>query len=182
MERKRNDDQINSDRKFIISLLRKGGLTQAEITERVNNRYFKNKIDIVLSQESIRLDIKAIRKALQKDFEDDLESLKAESILKINETKKQALIDYRKSFGDDIKTIEKIGSNDKIGAYQENITERTKLRGNPKYLDIVLKCDIEINKLMGLYDKKEDSINVNTLSSLSDEELEAQINALNNES
>ena len=175
---RRTEDQIRSDRKFITTLLRKGGLTCQEIAERINNRYAKNKIDISICDETVRLDIKAIRRELQKDFEDNIDALRQEAILKFNESKRLALEAYKKSFGDDIKETNREGGNEKIGAFQETITERVKLRGNPKFLDIALKADIEISKIQGLYQLSNEKSNDTSLSTLSDEELEKYLNDL----
>lgn len=171
-EQRRTQDQIKADKKFLVTLLRKGYFTISELADRVNQRYQKNRIFISLSDEQIRLDIKAIRKDLQKNYDDDINSLRQESILKLNETKRLSLEAYKKSFSDDIKTITKNSSNDKIGAYTEEIIEKAKAKGNPKFLEIAFKCDIELNKLLGLYSKNDEKeSDINNLSMLTDTEL-----------
>ena len=64
-ETKRNDYQRELDKQFIKKWLILGNKTQFEITDLVNKRYKKAKIDIELSRSQIAYDIAELLKELE---------------------------------------------------------------------------------------------------------------------
>lgn len=175
---KRTPDQIFNDRRLIVKCLEMGGFSIQDITDKINNRYKKNGFDIKLSRQLINQDVLIVRKDMSAEYLEDVKQLGIEAIAHFNFIKKKALKDYDKSITEHFKEIEKEGYNDKFGTTKETIIEKEKLYGNPKFLDIAVKCEIEIAKIQGLYYKPESNKTEDNLSSLSDEELEKEIKNL----
>ncbi len=182
MQSKRNEEQRIVDRRIIVKYMQIGGYTIQEITDIINKGYKAQGIDISISRQQVNQDVLSIRKAMAEEYLNDIDQLRIEKVAHFNHIKKTALKDYKKSITEHSRFVERKISSLRFGDSTEETVEKEQLYGNPKFLDIVLKCDVEIAKIQGLYDKKEEKEREKSLNSLTDEELDRQINELENES
>lgn len=161
-QNKRTKDQILADKNLISKLLFEGVYTQQEITDKINARYKKNKIDIRLSRVQINYDIARLREELKEESLEDMDELRREKIRHLTHIKKLALESFYKSIRQNVRDSEVEGHNAKFGNYFEKRKDKEYIIGDSKFLEIARKCDIDIAKLQGLIEKIPENTKTNT--------------------
>lgn len=175
-ETKRNDYQRELDKQFIKKWLILGNKTQFEITDLVNKRYKKAKIDIELSRSQIAYDIAELLKELEAEGQKENPSLKRlqeqRAYFIVNEaynawerskknkeketTKSLKAKDYKKAY--ELAKDRELNPNE-IVLEITNITEGQV--GDPRFLQIMESAFTRIDRLNGLYPSPKEEENSN---------------------
>lgn len=162
-ENKRTDFQKEHDYKYISNLYLKGH-TLAVITEKINMRYDRQKAGFNLSLVQIHYDLQTIIKRWQESGINDIDSIKAIELEKLNNLESTAWNSFNLSIGKTLKTTTQLiidGKNkmpivDDKGKYKEFVKRETEHKaGDPRFLEIIHKCIISRLKVFGLYEPDE---------------------------
>lgn len=157
---KRNELQKEEDRLLIIKFLKKGTHTYQNITDEINARYKKNKLNITLSLTQIRKDIAKILSDLVKDRIDNTSQLVALQEIRYLKLAQEALEAWEKSKEGKPKkkTSRRVGEHT-INNWSEEQEELIPTEGDIKYLNFARSCYEKIDKINGLnVTKKEEDI------------------------
>ena len=129
--RKRNKIQIEKDRREIAGYYLKGW-GQYQIAEAMG-----------YTQQQISYDLKAIREAWKQEMIGDFSEAKAKQLMKIDALEAEFWDQYQESKKrhDEDGTVF-VGTNG----------EPLRLTGNPKFMEGILSCIKERNKVLGIYD------------------------------
>ena len=177
---KRNQAQKEVDRLLIIKYLKKGTYTYQNITDEINNRYKKSKIDIQLSLTQIRKDIGIILSDLVKDRIENTSQLVAIQEIRYLKLAQEALDSWEQSkiVKPKKKKAKRVGEHS-INNWEEEQEELTPSEGDIKYLNFARSCYEKIDKLNGLNLTKKD-VNEEEEIEEETEEIEAEIDIPDN--
>lgn len=145
--RKRSESQVILDRAEMVNLMRRG-YTQAAIAERLQ-----------LSPAQIAYDWKAALKQLLAQQTDDTKACVAIAVEQYGLIQQEAWREWEKSKKGGVKRGRKTTQNHNGRGSEEESTEVTEGRGDPRYLRVVMDCIAHIRELKGLDAPKELNIN-----------------------
>ena len=133
--KKRTELSIEQRRAEVAHLYLQG-LTQEEIAEAVG-----------VSQPTVSIDLKAIQADWKAQSVEDLNDKKLLELAKLDEAERNAWEQFNRSCEDATKTRREVGAD---GEFGEGYMEKVGQSGNPRYLDIVIRCIEKRCALLGL--------------------------------
>lgn len=151
-KRKRTDTEIARDRALIAELHYKGH-NDTEITKIINDR---PGVDYELSRRQITYDRNQMLKQWQQKAEDNMDQWVAESMMQISAVQRQAWEAWERSVQEHEKEqIEEVWDAE-LGEMRLDKVKKYIVQGLGKkaYLDTILECIKEKNRLRGLYEVK----------------------------
>ena len=138
MTQNRKSSQIAKDRQTIARLYLQGQMTQVEIGEQMG-----------MSQQMVSYDLAALRKLWIADARMDFDEAKARQLAKIDEAERAAWAGWLRSCETAEKSLAaKIESQ--AGSSSKAEVRKEGRDGNPRFLEVVLKCVEQRSRLCGL--------------------------------
>ena len=148
MGNKRNTEEIERDRKEAMSLALQG-MNGVEIAAIINS-----KRSYSLTSRQVRYDIQHVRTGWQKSQLENYEMYINQELDRVDVAEKEAWNAWRKSGGEiSHKVITELArSHDDTDLFvQQVVTTLRDSVGNPRFLEIIHKLQIERRKLLGVY-------------------------------
>lgn len=138
---KRTEFEAERDRELIARLYLRGK-SQQEITDELNTQYYSND---PISRQQISYDIRLIIDRWERSAVNHIEQRKAQELAKLNLVETAAWDGFEKSLQDREKRITGINARGSI-----DTTTQEGQAGDPRYLDIILKCVDKRCQILGL--------------------------------
>lgn len=138
---KRTEFEAERDRELIARLYLRGKSQQA-ITDDLNTQYYQNN---PISRHQISYDIRLIIERWERSAVNHIEQRKAQELAKLNEIEAAAWDGFERSLQNKEETIK--GTTPKG---HQDITKIVGQAGDPRYLDIALKCVDKRCQILGL--------------------------------
>jgi hypothetical protein len=149
-QRKRTDTEIQRDRAIVADLHYKGH-NDVKITEILNSR---PDVEYEISRRMVTHDRNCLLKEWKKEQYEHTDDWVAETIAELEIVKAEAWRSWERSLEERTarRVKERLGAEgDIVSLTEEAISQGT---GDTKYLEVVMKCIQERNRLRGLYEAK----------------------------
>lgn len=96
-EKKRTEYQIKHDKSLILEFLLRGKYTHQQITDKINERYLKQNLDISLTRQQITLDINKIYSEIEQEQNKPKNGLRAIQLLRASFIASEAFDLFKKT-------------------------------------------------------------------------------------
>jgi len=137
---KRTKTEADRDR-MVIAQMYLQGKTQRQIGQ-----------ELGISQQQVSYDLKKVRKEWMERASIDFDRAKAQELAKLDAIEAEAWERHMASIGETETKEAEHGETDRNGKHKKSRVVRKQINGNPKWMDIILKCIDKRCQILGIAD------------------------------